>query len=88
MLLLSRLELHYFNYVNHFSLAVVLNTERLIKTRNFQVIVNRKEKKRKKYCERPKYVSKKFSLVSKFKKIVSLQQTTSKSRWESMSQAI
>ena len=47
MLLLSWLELHHFKYVNHLSLALVLNTERLLKTKNFQVIVNRKEKKRK-----------------------------------------
>ena len=45
MLLLSWLELHHFNYVNHLSLALVLNTECLLKTKNFQVIVNRKEKK-------------------------------------------
>ena len=56
MLLLSWLELHHFNYVNHLSLALVLNTECLLKTKNFQVIVNRKEKK--KYCELPRYVSK------------------------------
>ena len=89
MLLLSWLELHHFKYVNHLSLALVLNTERLLKTKNFQVIVNRKEKKRK---ERILWATqirlKKFSLASKFKKIVSLHQTTSKSRWESMSQAI
>ena len=47
MLLLSWLELHHSNYVHHLNLALVLNTERLLKTKNFQVIVNRKEKKRK-----------------------------------------
>ena len=45
MLLLSWLELHPFNYVHHLSLALVLNTERLLKTKNFQVIVKRKERK-------------------------------------------
>ena len=88
MLLLSWLELHHSNYVHHLSLALVLNTERLLKTKNFQVIVNRKEKKRKNTLSDPSTSQKKFSLASKFKKIVSLQQTTSKSRWESMSQAI
>ena len=53
MLLLSWLELHHFKYVNHLSLALVLNTERLLKTKYFQVIVNRKEKKRKNIVSDP-----------------------------------